>query len=451
MVHITFTFFLVIIVSYIPLRMANAQFEYLGLSGMRVKKLQLYRNNIYAATNNGIYFKELGTIDTSWTSIGPQGLNTNTVLLIDKDTVFVGVETLSSQDTISIYRTTDGGISWLPFQNGFGGDADFREVTNLEYSVKHPEKIFATGLAVIAKSTDRGLNWELSWGHWDGFGLMTQFIIIDPLNPSIVWAGGETGSLSPILIKSINLGETWKEIFPDLGGENACYSIAIDPTNSDVVYVGTEGRVIKSVDGGQNWEMVLAPDDYPYFFGLAISPSDPSIVYAAGSINTDEPQDLVLYISKNGGDEWEIVTNKNLDYGGVGHLLLVRKNNFDDIYIVTRRRGLLSTEGVYKFRYGITGVVEDERIVPQSYSLNQNYPNPFNPETNIEYALPEAANVKLKVYNTLGQVVDILVDSELEAGYHTIHWNGENNASGIYFYRMRAGEFVETKRMLLLK
>jgi len=195
----------------------------------------------------------------------------------------------------------------------------------------------------------------------------------------------------------------------------------------------------------------LAPDGYPYFFGLAISPSDPSIVYAAGSINTDEPQDLVLYISRNGGDDWEIVTNKNLVYGGGGYLLLVRTNNFDDIYIATRRRGLIRTEGVYKFRYGITGVFENERIVPQSYSLSQNYPNPFNPETNIEYELPEAARVKFVVYNTLGQVVDILVDSELEAGYHTIHWNGENYTSGIYFYRMRAGVFVETKRMLLLK
>ncbi|UCE17371.1 MAG: T9SS type A sorting domain-containing protein [Gemmatimonadota bacterium] len=85
------------------------------------------------------------------------------------------------------------------------------------------------------------------------------------------------------------------------------------------------------------------------------------------------------------------------------------------------------------------------------FSLFPNSPNPFNPETKIEYTLPEVSWVTLTVYNILGQVVKVLVDSEQQAGYYEIQWNGEGLASGVYFYRLTAGEFTDTKRMVLMK
>ena len=91
------------------------------------------------------------------------------------------------------------------------------------------------------------------------------------------------------------------------------------------------------------------------------------------------------------------------------------------------------------------------REMPTMYSLSQNCPNPFNPETEIEYSLPEAARVTLTVDNTLGQAVNALVSAEHDAGYHTVIWNGENAASGIYFCRIMANEFTATKRMVLLR
>ncbi len=94
--------------------------------------------------------------------------------------------------------------------------------------------------------------------------------------------------------------------------------------------------------------------------------------------------------------------------------------------------------------------------LPQEFSLSQNYPNPFNPTTVIRYALPENQYVSLKVYNLLGQVVTTLVDEQKAAGYYQVRWNGKNSsgrdvASGVYFYCIKAGSFVETKKLVLLR
>lgn len=88
---------------------------------------------------------------------------------------------------------------------------------------------------------------------------------------------------------------------------------------------------------------------------------------------------------------------------------------------------------------------------PTDFALGQNYPNPFNPSTNISYSLPADAHVSLKVYNSLGQEVASLVDEARPAGQYVAVWNAAGMASGIYFYRLQAGSYIETKRMTLLK
>jgi concanavalin A-like lectin/glucanase superfamily protein/type IX secretion system substrate protein len=89
--------------------------------------------------------------------------------------------------------------------------------------------------------------------------------------------------------------------------------------------------------------------------------------------------------------------------------------------------------------------------LPSSYLLEQNYPNPFNPTTKIKFSLPETSQVSLKVYDTLGKVVDVLVKRKLQAGIHSYSFNAEKLSSGIYFYTLRSGKIVITKKMLLLK
>jgi hypothetical protein len=94
--------------------------------------------------------------------------------------------------------------------------------------------------------------------------------------------------------------------------------------------------------------------------------------------------------------------------------------------------------------------------IPHEFSLEQNHPNPFNPETQIRYALPHATQVKLVLYNILGRKVRTLVDEYQPAGYKTVHWDGKDQdgnevSSGIYFYRLQAGEYNEIRKMVIVK
>jgi hypothetical protein len=95
--------------------------------------------------------------------------------------------------------------------------------------------------------------------------------------------------------------------------------------------------------------------------------------------------------------------------------------------------------------------VTDGPHQPLSFSLSQNYPNPFNPTTKIQYDVPHAAHVTIQVYNLLGQVVSTIVNQEKQAGSYNAEWNAIDVPSGVYLYRLEAGDVVKTKRMILVK
>jgi hypothetical protein len=118
-----------------------------------------------------------------------------------------------------------------------------------------------------------------------------------------------------------------------------------------------------------------------------------------------------------------------------------------------------SLSGQGKLSIARTGFIEAKVVIspafapepPKEYALAQNYPNPFNPLTSIRYDLPAASRVSLKMYNLLGQEVGTLVDELQEAGFKSVHWDASGIASGVYFCRLKAGDFVQTKRMMLLR
>jgi hypothetical protein len=108
------------------------------------------------------------------------------------------------------------------------------------------------------------------------------------------------------------------------------------------------------------------------------------------------------------------------------------------------------------FQSSVTEVTKQGSKIPEQFSVSQNYPNPFNPGTIINYALPKSSLVTIKIYNILGREIRTLVNVEQQAGNYTVQWNGDNNfgrlvASGVYIYRVTAGQNVKTMKMMYLK
>ncbi|MDZ7766081.1 MAG: T9SS type A sorting domain-containing protein [Melioribacteraceae bacterium] len=99
----------------------------------------------------------------------------------------------------------------------------------------------------------------------------------------------------------------------------------------------------------------------------------------------------------------------------------------------------------------VTSVDDDNEKLPLEYNLKQNYPNPFNPTTKIEYSIPEQSQVKIEVFNLLGQKIATLLDAKQNAGKHSVTWDASNIPSGVYFYQITVGSFINTKKMILLR
>ena len=146
---------------------------------------------------------------------------------------------------------------------------------------------------------------------------------------------------------------------------------------------------------------------------------------------------------------------QSIDMRGVTYPVKVRVEGVDirlqDVTGKEINTNIRSGEEVAVNNPGINKLMVSEELIPDKYSLEQNYPNPFNPTTTIKFALPEAAEVTLTIYNTLGQKVAELVNSKLEAGYYTYQWNGRNTATGMYIYELRTGNYVSVKKMMLIK
>ncbi len=194
----------------------------------------------------------------------------------------------------------------------------------------------------------------------------------------------------------------------------------------------------------------VANDDV-YLWVRVNLPSD-----AANSFWIGTGDDAIIPPSWEGtvtsGYQWQRINEDAL------HLTLNSFNKFHDLRIKQQEEGtkidkyLMTNDASYV--PPTTVGVEDETFVatvPNEFSVAQNYPNPFNPTTVISFALPKEAHVIVSVFNALGQMVEELVNSNRNAGLHSVSFDASSLTTGIYFYTVNAGEFVSTKKMLLVK
>jgi len=224
----------------------------------------------------------------------------------------------------------------------------------------------------------------------------------------------------------------------------------IIPSDSiDIVVLSTgnplpAAQVVTIPDVGEDYEAELIRIN-------AVWLADPSEWPSAGSSGnvdlTDGTDTLTIRIDSDTDIDENAAPAGNFDLIGVGGQYTYSTPP-DDGYQIQPR--------FYTDFMPPSGLGDDLPEIPTVFDLAQNYPNPFNPSTTIKYQLPENANVKIVIYNMLGQAVRTVVDKSLETGYHNVVWDGLNEtgsrvATGIYFYRMVAEKFVKTHKMILMK
>lgn len=143
----------------------------------------------------------------------------------------------------------------------------------------------------------------------------------------------------------------------------------------------------------------------------------------------------------------EEITLEAIQLENPGHFLcFVYQDNIDGVTQTRVERPEFESVTV-----ALSGVAPDSPDMPTRFSLGQNYPNPYNPTTTINFDVPKASHVTLSVFNVLGQEVANLVDMEMEAGSHQVEFDGSGIASGVYFYRIAAENFSQTRKMVLVK
>ncbi len=102
-------------------------------------------------------------------------------------------------------------------------------------------------------------------------------------------------------------------------------------------------------------------------------------------------------------------------------------------------------------KYLVASSLSEVNVNPTTFNLSQNYPNPFNPSTTINFSIPKSTNVKITIFNAIGKEIAVLVNGNFESGEHNVVWNADNVSSGMYFYKMEAGNFTSTKKMMLIR
>jgi hypothetical protein len=247
-------------------------------------------------------------------------------------------------------------------------------------------------------------------------------------------------------------------------------SLAVNGTD---VFAGTDGGVFLSADSGAHWNDRSNGLFDPAVMSLSVSGTN---IYAGGAfgfsrstdngitwrtLRTNLPSGMVLcfanfgkdifiikagsgiFHSSNDGTSWDSVHDNITKYQNVSSLIV------KDQYLYVGTFGY----GIWKRSLSeMTTSVDRLSIdMPKHFSLAQNYPNPFNPSTTIFFSLPSKSFVSLKVFDLIGRETAIIVSEEMSAGNYSKRWNAVGMPSGIYFCRLQAGSFTETKKFVLLR
>lgn len=209
---------------------------------------------------------------------------------------------------------------------------------------------------------------------------------------------------------------TWhskNRLYRNLGNGNNWFKIKLVGIESNRSGIGAKIRVKSTINGKSIWQLRQI----------------------ASQASFRSQNDLIAHF---GLGDAQIIDSLKIEWpsGAVDHYANIAPNQF---IIATENIGITDIEGQHKYE------------IPNIFTLYQNYPNPFNPKTNIAFDLPKSSHVKIEVYNIQGELIKTLLNKYLTAGSHVIRFNASNLASGIYFYKIKAGNFIKVKKMIIVK
>jgi photosystem II stability/assembly factor-like uncharacterized protein len=348
---------------------------------------------------------------------------------------------------LEMYKTINNGSTWNSCTTGLtdaGIDTACLFISPFSMNPQNSSVLIA-GSNKVWVTINSAQSWAMVSNGLSTAGLVSAVTIARSSSPYLGLAGTTDGHVFICTSLSPKLGiNTWTDITPL--GNNGAYvrRISIDPANQQNIYVCYSGynndnvtptkHVWFSSTQGSSWNDVSGDlPDVPVH-SLLVDKSNSSILY----IGTETG----VYQSINGGTNWTSAASGMPAFVPVDELVYQSGTNY--IFAFTHGRSAFITSAP-------THVDLADFNTPVSFEISQNYPNPFNPSTSIKYSIPSDANVSLTVYNIKGEVVKKLVDTFQKAGNYTTIIDGAGLASGIYFYRIDAGKFSQTKKMVLLK
>jgi len=431
--------------------LGTAQVEPYGLDSLIVTDLRFYAGELYACTDSHGVFKR-SSADTGWIPLGLEGKRIETVYPHQVGAldfaITVGIKPSRPEGDSTLVRCWYN-QSWNITDTGMNHE-DTWEIGSID-GIPTPAicgETFAAGSGKVYRK--KTTVWEKVFE-----GAVVNVVRVSPNYE--IWIGGETMIFWPFLAKSTDIGDTWTMMYPNLAGDNACNSIAFDPSDSNIVYAGMEGVVIKTTDGGLSWNRTGLTGAPFYMRGVAVDPLEPSHIYAGGIA---VPDSFGLYESTDAGENWQSIIPPT-GTKGISSLVINPANNHE-LFIATYGSGVFLYESPVVY-------VRDNSVPAGNYSLHQNYPNPFNPTTKVSFVIGHLSFVTLKVYDVLGQEVATLVNEKREAGRYEVIFSAEGGSasggdgskltSGVYFYRLQArpidggqaNDFIATMKLIIVK
>ena len=372
-----------------------------------VESIEAIGTNLFAGTLGGGVFISTDH-GVNWTAInnGLKNPKVNCIAVIDSN-IFVGTP------IVGVFLSTDNGDSWSQVNNGLNS----LDVVNVVGLAASGSNLFAgVLLGGVFKSTDYGKNWIQVGKDISHLGNDYAIAAIDTniFVGVIPWG----------VYRSTDDGSNWAIV--DSGLANT-FVAALAASDSNL-FAGTLHGVFRTTNEGVYWTYA-GLNNYSVA-ALTVNGAD---LYA----KTDDAE---LFVSTNYGTTWT-----KFDSGSVSENIISLAANQSNLYAGS------SMGVIYRSVSGITDVQQINHNLPELFSLYQNYPNPFNPATRIRYEIPKASFVSLKIYDLLGREVATLVNEEKQAGSYEVEFDGSNLSSGIYFYRMQAGSYINTKKFVLLK